>query len=395
MGTTAFWGLSALWLAFATAYAAMLLANRDGVMWGFDLGLPVGRDFSVYWAAAQAAADGRLIEIFDRTRFWEMRQDLLGRELRFMGAWLYPPHYLMLLSPLAFAPYLAGYALFIGGTLLAYLYAAWRLAIRPFGVLLLLAAPATFYTVEMGQNGFLTAALLVPGCALIARRPVSAGALLGALTIKPTLGFLVLVALVAARAWTTAVVAALVALTLGGAATLIYGVDAWTLLLQQPLTIVGDISTGENADNVRAMTSILPRVSAVLGKTALAYGIQSISALFAALITYRVFRVSTDPAIRALVVTAGTCLTTPYLFHYDLPMLAFALVLYMQSREIRGAEMPALLGLWFLPPIVLYGPMFAPALIVVCALLQTWWRVEPIRSLRGRATWATTRLSSN
>jgi hypothetical protein len=245
--------------------------------------------------------------------------------------------------------------------------------------MMLAVAPATFYTVEMGQNGFLTASLLVPGVALMSKRPVLAGALLGALTIKPTLGLLVLVAVVAARAWKAAAVACAVAVVLCVIATVAYGLSAWTLLLQQPLSVVGDISTGEDAVNVRAMVSVLPRVSAVFGRMPLAYCIQIASALFALLVAYRVVRVSTDRGTHVLVVTAGTCLVTPYLFMYDLPMVALAIALYVQSHEIRAVEMPALLGLWFLPPIVLYGPLFAPALIIVCALLQAWWRVEPRR----------------
>jgi hypothetical protein len=363
----------------------MLMANRDGVMWGADRGLPVGRDFSVYWAAAQAAADGRLEEIFDRVRFWEYRQELLGRDLRFMGAWLYPPHFLLLLAPLAFVPYLVGYALFTGGTLLAYVGTARALAVRTRGLLALLVGPATFYAVEMGQNGFLTAALLVPGVLLIDRRPVLAGALLGVLTFKPTLGLLVLVALLAVRAWKVALIATCVALVLAGSATLIYGLDAWTLLLRQPVSVVGDISTGIDPDNVRAMVSVLPRAAAVLGDSPVAYGVQTLTALFAAVVTYRVFRVSPDPATRALVVTAGTCLATPYLFMYDLPMLALALVLYVQSRAIQVVEVPVLLGLWFLPAIVIFGPLFAPALIITCALVQVWWRVEPVRIFRRRS----------
>ena len=64
-----------------------------------------------------------------------------------------------------------------------------------------LLAPASLINLLYGQNGFLTAALLVGGIRLAPSRPLSGGVLLGLLAYKPQFGLVVVVALVAARLW--------------------------------------------------------------------------------------------------------------------------------------------------------------------------------------------------
>ncbi|HET6237632.1 MAG TPA: glycosyltransferase family 87 protein, partial [Acetobacteraceae bacterium] len=66
------------------------------------------------------------------------------------------------------------------------------------------AFPATLWTVAMGQNAFLNAALLSGFTLLLQHRPLRAGALLGALCIKPHLAILAPVALIVSRRWRAA-----------------------------------------------------------------------------------------------------------------------------------------------------------------------------------------------
>ena len=66
-----------------------------------------------------------------------------------------------------------------------------------------LLSPAAAIAVWLGQNSFLTAALLVGGFALAKRRPLLAGFLLGVLTYKPQFWLMVPIALIAARQWKT------------------------------------------------------------------------------------------------------------------------------------------------------------------------------------------------
>src|SRR5207244_366457 len=59
----------------------------------------------------------------------------------------------------------------------------------------------TSVNVIVGQNAFLTLALLLAGVGLLGRRDFAAGAILGLLSYKPQLAIMVPVALLAARHW--------------------------------------------------------------------------------------------------------------------------------------------------------------------------------------------------
>lgn len=367
--------LTALSAGLAVLATAQLFSQRSGFV--LEDGSPIGLSFTVFWGAAKAAAQGELPVIFDRVAFWEYREALLGQDFpfRYAGAWLYPLHYLLFVAPLAFVPYLAGYALFSGGTLIAHLVAAWRLGLRRWGLIFLLLAPSTFFAVRFGENGFLTAALLVPGVMLIERRPRVAGALFGTLTYKPTMGVLVIVALLATRAWRAVAYAAGVSVALVLVATLAYGVHAWDLLLHGPLGDQLEVVTSEPG-YARGMVSVFPRAYLLLDGSAAAYAVQGVFTVLAVAVIYRVFRLSGDPATRTLAVAAGTCLATPYLFVYDLPMLSLALALYVQDREIGTGHALLLLPLWFLPFVSAATPLVVTPALVTAALMVTWWQVE-------------------
>src|SRR6185312_13844103 len=72
---------------------------------------------------------------------------------------------------------------------------------HPFGYLLALAIPMAFINALVGQNGFLTAALIGGTLYLIPIRPVLAGICLGLLTYKPQYGLLFPIALIVAGQW--------------------------------------------------------------------------------------------------------------------------------------------------------------------------------------------------
>lgn len=63
------------------------------------------------------------------------------------------------------------------------------------------AAPARLVNILNGQNGFLSAALLLGGTWWIDRRPVAAGILFGLLTFKPQFGTLLPFVPIALAAW--------------------------------------------------------------------------------------------------------------------------------------------------------------------------------------------------
>ena len=81
-------------------------------------------------------------------------------------------------------------------------------------LLALLVSPASLLTLVTGQTGYFTAALLLFGLAILPRRPVLAGIAFGLLTLKPQLGVLLPVFLLARRDWATIAAATITALGL-------------------------------------------------------------------------------------------------------------------------------------------------------------------------------------
>ena len=116
----------------------------------------------------------------------------------------YPPPYLLLLWPIGVLSYPLAQAIWSGTTLAAYAVAIGACAGRAQAALLALLAPATAVNLFYGQNGFLTAALMIGGIGLAPSRPVTGGILLGLLAYKPQFGVLIMVALAAARLWRVA-----------------------------------------------------------------------------------------------------------------------------------------------------------------------------------------------
>ena len=91
--------------------------------------------------------------------------------------------------------------------------------------LLVLAFPGALIAAGHAQNGFVTGALLVSGVVLLDRRPLTAGALLGALVIKPHLALLVPFWLAAGGRWRAFAAAAASALGLLALSWLVFGTE--------------------------------------------------------------------------------------------------------------------------------------------------------------------------
>jgi alpha-1,2-mannosyltransferase len=90
-------------------------------------------------------------------------------------------------------------------------------------VLAVFVAPASVMSVASGQSGFLAAALMVAGVRLARSRPIVAGILIGLLSYKPQLGFLIPIALASAGLWRAFYVDIVTVGGLAACATLAFG----------------------------------------------------------------------------------------------------------------------------------------------------------------------------
>ena len=163
-------------------------------------GIPT--DFVNVWAAGRLVLEGHPALAYD----WEIQKQVELALLRqdFLGyfAWHYPPPFLFVASLLAQFPYAVAFIGWVVGQLPALSRGDARDRRPAFGLVLAAAFPIVFNNALVGQNGFLTAALIGGTLYLMPMRPVLAGICLGLLSYKPQYGLLFPLVLIAASQWT-------------------------------------------------------------------------------------------------------------------------------------------------------------------------------------------------
>lgn len=349
---------------------------------GPNLNAP-GGDWIAFYGAARAFLDGRPDLIFDGDRLttflnsafsWWLSQPVAFRP------WVYPPSYLLLVLPFGALPFIASYVIFQLATA-GLLAAALGLDPDPPNAKFLVAvsallSPAAAFNVVGGQNAFLVSALLVAGFRLIRRRPVAAGALLGALTIKPQFCLLVPIALIAAREWRTLVATVMAALALVLISVPVVGIDLWVQWLRMTI----DIYVAGNAKWIEYGRiwgiSVYACVAAAGGSETLANAAQAAAALVGAGITYRAFRLPLTDNHRLAVLLAGILLAAPHASPCDAVLLVIAAMFWMSGPNAVDPspwKWPLALSFWlvplFNPPLVSPAGRFTPALIVAFIVL--------------------------
>ena len=139
----------------------------------------------------------------------------------------YPPTFLLLVLPLAFLPYAVSFICWLAVTGTGFLYVIRRLVPNNPLFWLVLVFPGTVNNVLFGQNGFLSAAFLGGGLILAERHPFAGGCLLGLLSYKPQLAWLIPLALAAGRYWQALLGAVISAVALALASLCLLGSDVW------------------------------------------------------------------------------------------------------------------------------------------------------------------------
>lgn len=329
---------------------------------------PLGEDFIAFWSAARLALDGSPQAAYDLVRLFEVQQALFPA-LRQPNAWQYPPGFLLLVMPLALLPYLTGYLLFTLSTFAAFAALLRRIAPAGAGLVLLLAFPGTYQNALHGQNGFLTAALIGAGLYWLPARPLLAGAMFGLLSIKPHLGLLLPVALLAGRHWRALAAAGLTALLLLLVSLAVLGVEVLPAFLAR-LPVVADW-VASNALPLNKMPTLFSLARLLDAPVPFAYGLQALGALAVIAATGWLWsRREVAPDLKAAALVAGSLLLSPYLYDYDLVWLALPLAWYGGHALRHGwhrGEREWLLAMWLLPALV--APLFAVLRIQLAPLL--------------------------
>jgi len=369
-------------IVFPTLSVMIFMPMLLGLYWpvarGLDVtGQQIGRDFINTWAGPQLAFGGHLALLFDFPGYRAAISGLFGEPLM-PHAWSYPLFCLLLFWPIAQLPYFAALALWTFG--LFAVFAAMTLsqierATRPLALILLALAPATLINAVGGQNGFLSACLLIGGILLLDRRPVLAGILFGLLTYKPHLGLAVPFVLLALAAWRTIAAATATAALLVAASVAIFGLDAWRAYFEVTGPLQVRLLASLSDFGTYMVTSVMVSVARTFAVTLqTGFAVQLMVAIPVIALAVWAIRQTADPAKRAFVLVAATLLATPYAMVYDFAALTTVMIWRMCGPQplgfLRGTVM---LAAWLVPVGAMYlnnlGLGLAPlALIGVFAI---------------------------
>jgi alpha-1,2-mannosyltransferase len=357
-------------------------------------GRPLGTDFSSFYAAGTHVLEGHPDAPYDIARQHAREQAIFGPATPFYG-WLYPPFFLFIAAVLALLPYGAALAAWQAVTLGLYLLAIRTIMVWSFRdprsggpestnpeplrkalrvspwmpwlwipdsrfaasgmthdwLLLALAFPAVVINLGHGQNGFLTAALLGGGLAILDRRPVVAGILFGLLAYKPQFGLMIPLVLAASGRWRSFAAAAITVALLAIATTLAFGLDVWHAFLES--TRFARLVVLEQGDpGFHKMQSLFAWARMWGAPIPVAYALQAALAAGLATALVWLWRSAAPYPLKAAALCLATILATPFTFDYDMMLLAPALAFFAADGVARGLgpwEKTALAALWLMP----------------------------------------------
>jgi alpha-1,2-mannosyltransferase len=337
----------------------------------------LGEDWMVYFNAIRAVLEGQLALVYDGDRLTQLMNarfaDRLPAPLP-LHPFLYPPHYLLLLLPFGVFPFAVAGALFIfasfTGLVAAMLRSAKSGEERAVVVGSLLLSPASAITACIGQNAFLTCALLVAGLGWGQRRPVLGGMLLGILTYKPQLWLMVPVALAASGHWKALAASVATALLLCLASAAVLGLEpwhAWFALMTEPSDVYDKWRVIARLNGQSLYTD-----ATLLGAgEGLANLVQAAAAFGAAGCVWWCHRRPMSGDLRLAVVLAATMLAAPHVIDYDAVLLAVAATLFFVHalrQGLRDGDVAMALLVWgsplINPPSVFRIGLITPLIVV-------------------------------
>ena len=358
-----------------------------------EKGLGIPTDFVNVWSAGKLVLDGHPALAYDWDIQKQVQVAVLGRSYPGNFAWHYPPPFLFVASLLAHFPYTVAFIGWAAASLVPYLAVMRGIIGRPFGLLLALAFPVVLTNTLVGQNGFLTASLIGGALYLMPARPVLSGICLGLLSYKPQYGLLFPLVLIAASQWTVFFTAGAVAVAMALASWLAFGTESWQAFFHwMPMFSQAFLTEGRAPWG--KMQSIFAVVRYFGGTEPLGWLFQWIMSATVAVVLTLMWRSRISYPLKAAALATGTLLITPYLFLYDLMVLAIAMAFLVRIGLSKGFERHELPALGLAVALLMFYPLVgAPtgfvATLIVSGLIAArcgFWRSRRVSSPGGLAT---------
>ena len=373
---------SFFFVAAAIGYVATMSWDapipRDGTT------LVVGRDFLNYWMY------GRVAGMPDPGQFYDLHT-YNGELAKFLGPGYpgqnlpNPPSFMLLAWPFARLPYLPA---LLCWSLLGVSIFAWVATrrIRDRDLLIALAfSPAAVLSLMSGQSTFLTAATLIVIFRWLDRKPIVAGLLIGFLTLKPQVGLLLPVMLIASGRWRMLLVAGMATLSIVAATAVLFGPQVWIDYVLEAMPTQSLVLADPAMLSAPFMPTIFMTARLAGASYGIAMAIQAIFAAFAIGVVFWAFRrpKAADPHLLSALFFACSIFTPPYFASYDVLALTYgALVLLADEKLDRTGRRIAQLVYW-LPLIQIgFGTLHLPG----PGLIAPAFALYAVTRLRGAQT---------
>jgi Glycosyltransferase family 87 len=335
-------------------------------------GLVVGRDFLNFWMYGRAAFSAAPWHWYDVVAYQHDLAILLGPDYPGQN-WSYPPSVMLIAAPFGLIGYLPALLIWLSISVGLFAIVLWRNAGDRGLLIAAMASPASVFCLVSGQSAFVITAILIAIFAMLDSAPLMAGVLIGLLTLKPQVGLLLPVMLIASGRWRVLASASATSIALVGFSAVLFGTRSWTNFIVQGLPIQNLVL----ADPGGIATPFYPTVFMNLHGAGLRYDISMIVQLGVTLLAagavfwgFR-FRRDADPRLLFALFAACAVAATPYLLVYDtLPIVVAALsLLAARGLDSWGRLLARLvywlpllqigLGKFHIPGPALIAPAFA------------------------------------
>lgn len=343
-----------------------------------------GTDFSVFWVASHVMLHGVPAQVYDYLAFGKLEQLLLsGYQHGGFLPWLYPPMFLLLVTPLGLLPFWLAFFTFVGASVAVFVAGVLRvsglghaLGKAKLARLVVAASPCVFVCATFGQNSLLTAALAAFAVGWVERKPVLAGICIGLLAAKPQMALLFPLVLIAAQAWRVIAVAAVTAVLFTVLSLLVCGPQSLHLFLASA-DLARDITLEHGYRFWLASPTPFAAFRLAAMDLTLAYIAQACVALVAAAAACYVWQRTHETGSRAAVLAVATLIANPYVWHYELAWLGIALACMAATGLQRGwarGEQTILVLAWILPLYEFFNrvaewPQVGPIILLLMLLM--------------------------
>ena len=338
-------------------------------------GINIGRDFVAFYSAASLTMNGEAASAYDHVAIHAAQGEAIGATVKFFP-WFYPPTMLMFIAPLALAHYFVALAIWCVAPLVSLMIVVKRYVGHAWAAAAVLLFPGTVHSLLTGQNGVLSALIIAAGVLNLERRPLLAGAILGALSYKPHVAAAVYAALLIGRYWHALAASIAVALALALLSVALFGTEPWVAFLRETHVAKTFLEGGQLPWEFMATIFGTARLAGL--DSNVAYALQAAVTCGALVSLFIVWRRRDIPLEqRAAVLVTAIPLATPYAFSYDLAVIVIALVWLARTGFETGFprdEIVVFALAWVVPPMgwiladstgVLLTPVVLVALLAV------------------------------